>query len=209
VFVGWSLNNADNQDRLVLMVDGAERGIIRYGTGFRYGSSTVYGMPTVWGQARAGTLASRNILADINLTDFFATVHIGSDYTNQMPAMARVDNLRFSDQMRSISYLGGSGPGQLIGHDLLYTSNVDTAQPVIEDALTTLLLDFDTDSSLVKYLAAVHDDAAGIFDFFVTVIDSFKQIPNQDVKDLIEKLINRLKPAHTRAFVDFGDSDDC
>jgi hypothetical protein len=209
VFVGWSLNNADNQDRLVLMVDGAERGIIRYGTGFRYGSSTVYGMPTIWGQARAGTLVSRNILADINLTDFFATVHIGSDFTNQMPAMVRMDNLRFSDQMRSIFYLGGSGPGQLIGHDLLYTSNVGTAQPVIEDALTTLLLNFDTDSSLVEHLAAVHDDAAGIFDFFVTVIDSFQQIPNQDVKDLIEKLINRLKPAHTRAFVDFGDSDDC
>jgi hypothetical protein len=209
IVVGWSLNNPDNQDRLVLMVDGTECGVIRYGTGFRYGSSTIYGMPTVWGQARAGTIASRNILADINMTDFFSVVHIGSDYTNLMPAMACLDNIRFSNQMRSISYLGGSGPGQLIGHDLIYTSNINTAQPVIEDALTTLLLDFDTESSLVEYLVAVHDAAAGIFDFFVTVIDSFNQIPNQEVKDLIEQLINRLKPAHTRAFVDFGDSDDC
>lgn len=209
IFVGWSLNNTDNQDRLVLMVDGAERGIIRYGTGLRYGTGGIYGMPAVWGQARAGTLASRNILADINMKDFFATVHIGGDYTGLFPAMVRMDNLRFSNQMRPFFYLGGSGPGQLIGHDLLYTSNVDTAQPVIEDALTTLLLDFDSDISLVEYLVAVHDDAAGIFDFFVTVIDSFSQIPNQDVKDLIEKLINRLKPAHTRAFVDFGDNDDC
>ena len=209
VFVGWSLNNSDNQDRLVLMVDGAERGVIRYGTGLKYGGGSIYGMPSVWGQARAGTLASRNILADINMTDFFSVVNIGGDYTGTMPAMARIDNLRFSNELRSISYLGGSGPGQLIGHDLLYTSNVDTAQPVIEDALTTLLLDFDTGNSLVEHLAAVHDDAAGIFDFFVTVIDSFAQIPNQDVKDLIKQLINRLKPAHTRAFVDFGDSDDC
>ena len=209
VFVGWSLNNADNQDRLVLMVDGAERGVIRYGTGLRYADGSIYGMPTVWGQARAGTLASRNILADINMKDFFATVNIGADYTGLFPAMVRMDNLRFSDQMRSFFYLGGSGPGQLIGHDLLYTSNANTAQPVIEDALTTLLLDFDSDNSLVEHLIAVHDGAAGIFDFFVTVIDSFSQIPNQDVEDLIEQLINRLKPAHTRAFVDFGDSDDC
>jgi hypothetical protein len=143
------------------------------------------------------------------MTDFFSTVQVGADFTGNFPAMARLDNLRFSSQMRSIAYLGGSGPGQLIGNDLLYTSNVNTAQPVIEDALTTLLMDFDTGSNLVEYLAAVHDSAAGIFDFFVTVIDSFKQIPNQDVKDLIKQLINRLKPAHTRAFVDFGDTDDC
>jgi hypothetical protein len=111
--------------------------------------------------------------------------------------------------MRPIPYLGGSGPGQLIGSDLLYTSNVNTAQPVIDDALTTLLLDFDTDNALVEHLVAVHDEAAGIFDFFVDVVDSFGLIPNQDVKDLIGQLVNRLKPAHTRAFVDFGDTDDC
>lgn len=209
VWVGWSLNNSDNQDRLVLMVDGAERGVIRYGTGLKYGLAGRYGMPSVWGQARAGTIASRNILADINMTDFFSTVQVGNDFSGHFPAMARMDNLRFSSQMRPILYLGGRGPGQLIGNDLLYTSNVNTAQPVIEDALTTLLLDFDTDSSLVEHLAAVHDSAAGIFDFFVTVIDSFRLIPNQDVRNLIVKLINRLKPAHTRAFVDFGDMDDC
>ncbi len=209
VFVGWSLNNADNQDRLVLMVDGAERGVIRYGTGLKYGLAGRYGMPNVWGQARVGTTASRNILADINMTDFFSTIQVGGDFTGRLPAMARIDNLRFSSELRQITYLGGEGPGQLLGNDLLYTSNVNTAQPVIEDALTTLLLDFDTDSSLAEHLVAVHDGAAGIFDFFVHVIDSFRQIPNQEVKDLIVELINRLKPAHTRAFVDFGDTEDC
>jgi len=209
IFVGWSLNNSDNQDRLILMVDGSERGTIRYGTGLRYGTGIRYGMSGIWGQAIAGTQASRNILADINMTDFFSTVYIGGDFTGQFPAMSKIDNLRFSDEIRPISYLGGSGPGQLIGYDLLYTSNTDTAQPVIDDALTTLLLDFDTEESLVEHLANVHDDAAGIFDFFVTVIDSFHLIPNQDVKDLIVKLIERLKPAHTRGFVDFGDSSGC
>jgi hypothetical protein len=208
VFVGWDLNNADNQDRLVMMADGSEGGIIRYGTGLRYGTGVIYGMPTVWGSATAGSTASRNILADINLTDFFSFVDVGGDFTGQFPAMARIDNMRFSNELRTITYLGGSGPGQLLGRDLLYTSNTNTAQPVISDALTTLLLDFDTSATLVENLISVHDDAAGIFDFFVDVIDSFQLVTDTDVRELIENLIQRLKPAHTRAFVDFGE-DEC
>ena len=204
VLAGWDLNNEDDQDRLVLMVDGSERGIIRYGTGLRYGEGHLYGMPTVFGSADAGSTASRNILADINLLDFFSTVNIGGDFTGQYPAVARMDNMRFSNSLRSIQYLGGDGPGKLIGQDLLYTSNTNTAFPVIEDALTTLLLDFDSDQSSVS-TAEVRDDATGIFDFYVNIIDSFGRIPNTVAENIIETLIKRLKPAHTRAFVDFED----
>ena len=207
VFVGWDLNNTGSQDRMILMVDGVETGVVRYGTGLRYGTGVTYGMPTVWGSALLGTTASRSLVSDINMTDFFSRVNVGGDFTSQFSAMARIDNLRFSNVLRSISYLGGTGPGRLIGHDFLYTSNINTAQPVIDDGFTTLMLDFDTTQALVEHLISVHDDAAGIFDFFVDVIDSFSQIPDTSVEQLIEDLINRLKPAHTRAFVDFGDED--
>jgi hypothetical protein len=207
VFAGWDLNNTGAQDRMILMVDGVETGVVRYGTGLRYGTGAVYGMPTTWGSAVAGTTASRSLVSDINMTDFFSRVNIGGDISGQYMAMARIDNMRFSNVLRSISYLGGTGPGRLIGHDFLYTSNINTAQPVVEDGLTTLLLDFDTAQALVEHLISVHDDAAGIFDFFVDVIDSFSRIPDSSVEQLIEDLINRLKPAHTRAFVDFGDED--
>ncbi|MFA5048810.1 MAG: hypothetical protein WC516_07325 [Patescibacteria group bacterium] len=203
VFVGWSLNNIDNQDRLVLMVDGTEAGIIRYGTGLKYGAGHLYGSPTVWGSATAGTIAARNILADINLTDLFNIINIGADFTGQFPAMARVDNLRFSSEMRQIVYLGGSGPGQLIGKDILYTSNVNTAQPVVSDALTRLLLDFDTPQEKVEYLATVRNMATGIFDFYVEVIDTFGLIDTDLAHELLTSLIEKLKPAHTRAFVSF------
>jgi len=203
IFVGWDLNNSDNQDRMILMVDGSETGIIRYGTGLIYGTSVLYGQPTVWGSADAGTTAARNILADINLLDTFNTIHIGADFTGQFTALARMDNMRFSNILRTITYLGGSGPGRLIGKDLLYTSNVNTAQPVISDAFTRLLLDFNTTQTEVENLAVVRNAASGIFDFYVDVIDTFSLADTELIHNLITALINRLKPAHTRAFVSF------
>ena len=203
VFVEWSLNNIDNQDRLVLMLDGTEAGIIRYGTGLLYGSGYVYGQQNVWGSASIGTASSRNILADINLLDIFNTIYIGADYTEEFTALARIDNIRFSSEPRSIIYMGGLGPGRLIGKDLLYSSNINVVQPVISDAITRLLLDFDTDQKEVEYLSIVRNKSRGIFDFYVEVIDTFNLADTDLIKELITNLINRLKPAHTRAFVSF------
>ena len=185
------------------MVDGTEAGIIRYGTGIRYGDGLLYGSPTIWGSATAGTTSARNILADINMTDLFNTIHIGADFTGQFSAMARLDNLRISSELRQIVYLGGSGPGKLIGKDILYTSNVNTAQPVISDGITRLLLDFDTTQEEVKYLSTVRNSETGLFDFYVDVFDSFNLIDTDLVHRILTSLIKKLKPAHTRSFVTY------
>jgi hypothetical protein len=203
VMVEWSLNNTDNQDRLALLVDGSEAGIIRYGTGLLYGSGVVYGQQNIWGSENVGTASARNILADINLLDTFNTIHVGADYTEEFTALARMDNIRFSSEPRAMVYMGGTGPGRLLGKDLLYTRNVNVAHPVISDALTRLLLDFDTDQTENEYLAIIRDKTNGIFDFYVDVIDSFALVQTDLVKELIISLINQLKPAHTRAFISF------
>ena len=114
-----------------------------------------------------------------------------------------MDNMRFSNVLRTITYVGGSGPGQLIGKDLLYTSNTSAAQPVVSDAYTRLLLDFDTTQTRIENLAEIRNAATGIFDFYVTVIDTFSLADTTLIHNLITSLINRLKPAHTRAFVSF------
>jgi len=194
------------------MVDGTETGLIRYGTGLLYGTNVVYGQPSVWGSADAGTTAARNILADINLIDDFNKIHIGADFTGQYSAMARMDDIRFSNELRSITYVGdsngqtvGEGPGRLIGKDLLYTSNVNAAQPVVSDALTTLLLNFDTTQEENENLATIRNAASGIFDFYVEVIDTFQLLDTDLKQQLLTDLINKLKPAHTRAFVSFTE----
>ena len=204
IYAGWNLNNEDNQDRLVFIVDGFERGIIRYGTGFSYGSGYLYGTPTVFGSNKVGTTMSRNILADINLTDIFNSVHIGNDFTGQYPAMAKMDNIRFSNSFRSLKYLGGTGAGSLLGQDLTYSSNLNTVLPVISDAFTTLLLNFNNNEEIVD-LTQIHDASSGIFDFFVKIFDSFNKIPGVDSRELLVTLINRLKPSHTRAFISYID----
>jgi len=211
VFAGWDLNNSDGQDRLIFIVDGTEGGIVRYGTGLIYGTGITYGMKTVWGSADVGTTISRNILADINLLDTFNIINIGADFTEQYSALARMDNIRFSSALRPITYLGatetdivvGLGPGKLIGKDLLYTSNINAALPVIDDAITGLLLDFNTEQNEVEYLIQIRDATTGIFDFFVEVIDTFELVDTDLAHQLIEDLINRIKPSHTRAFVSF------
>jgi hypothetical protein len=150
-------------------------------------------------------------MADINLLDAFNTINVGADFTEQFTALARMDNIRFSTALRPITYLGatevdtvvGLGPGKLIGKDLLYTSNTNTAQPVISDALTGLLLDFNTAETEVEYLAQIRDAATGIFDFFVEVIDTFELVDTALAHQLITDLIDRIKPSHTRAFVSF------
>ena len=203
IFAGWDLNNIDNQDRMILIVDGTETGLIRYGTGLTYTTGVLYGQASVWGSADAGTVSARNILADINLLDTFNIIYVGADFTGQFTALARMDNMRFSNVLRTITYVGGSGPGQLIGKDLLYTSNTSAAQPVVSDAYTRLLLDFDTTQTRIENLAEIRNAATGIFDFYVTVIDTFSLADTTLIHNLITSLINRLKPAHTRAFVSF------
>jgi hypothetical protein len=210
VVAGWDLNNVDNQDRMIFMVDGSEAGVIRYGTGLLYGSGILYGQPSVWGSGISGTVASRNILSDINLVDIFNEVNVGADFTEQYPAMARMDNIRFSKELRDISYFGeingemvDQGPSRLVGKDLLYSSNLNTVYPVISDALTSLLINFDTEQTLNDNLITVRNSITGIFDFYVEVIDTFDLLDTDLKKDLLELLIQKLKPAHTRAFVSF------
>jgi hypothetical protein len=127
---------------------------------------------------------------------------IKRDNCSKDQALARMDNMRFSNVRRPITYLGGSGPGQLLARDLLYTSNLNSAQPVVSDALTRLLLDFDTTQEEVAYLATVRD-VTGYFDFDVNVIDTFDLAGTELIQSLIKDLINRIKPAHTRGFVKY------
>jgi len=149
---------------------------------------------------------SRNILADINLNDFFNKIYIGADFTEQFPAMAKIDNLRFSDSERGITLLGGTGPGSLLGHDFLYSSNINTANPVVSDALTTYLENFTATQEEVENIAKVRHLGYGIFEFTVKILDSFKFLASDPIQyALIPDLIQRIKPAHTRAFVEFEE----
>lgn len=194
VMAMWRTNSDNGQDRIRLFVDGTESGTIKYGTGL------IYGTGVIWGQAEVRSGVDRFVVDDINLTDTFSRVYIGTDVFEQQGARARIDNLRFSETERltSIKNIGG------VPNDLNYVSNPEFAAPVVEDVFTTRLLDFGKEVEEITSLATLINQERGIFRFEIDVIDSFdKVIGDTRLETLLEDLVNVIKPAHTEAVVNF------
>lgn len=192
VMAMWKANSANNQDRLRLFVDGFEKGTIKYGTGLLYGTGVIYGQEDV----RPG--AQRFIVTNIDLTDTFAKVVIGTDVFRAQNARARIDNIRFSEiqRLQTLNTVGGNVL------DVNFKANTELAEPVFEDIFTTRLLDFDKEISDVEFLATLINSERGIFRFEVDVIDSFDRvIGDTRLEDLLVDLINTIKPAHTESII--------
>jgi len=194
VMVMWKMNSTDNQDRLRLFVDGSERGTIRYGTGLIYGTGIIYG------QAEVRPGVNRFLVDNIDMTDTFSKIYIGSDVLASKSARARMDNIRFSEIQR----LQGIKVTTNDTIDINYSANTDSAIPVVEDVFTTRLINANDVAEAVEFLATIINAERGIFRFEVEVIDSFdKVIGNTQLEELLEELINVIKPAHTEAIVTF------
>jgi hypothetical protein len=190
----WKMNSTDNVDRLRLFVDGTEQGTIKYGTGLIYGTGIIYG------QAEIRTGVNRFLVDNIDLTDTFARLHIGSDVFGVNGARALMDNIRFSSVQRLQSIRIANN--ETI--DVNYVANTDFATPIIEDLDTTAIFDFDATENDVEFLATVVNSERGIFRFEVEVIDSFdKVIGNTDLETLLVELIETIQPAHSESTVVF------
>lgn len=184
-----------SSDTMRIFVDGVEGGIIRYGTGIIYGEGYIYG------QYIQGEGQFRTNDYNIPLNDEFKLIAIGSDIFGSNNVRSRLDNIRFSRIIRDIVR-----DSQGLAVDLNYSSNLNTISPVVEDDVTTLLLDFDENGDKVDTFATIIDPEHGIYDFDIEVIDDFDRvigINNGEIEDLIINLVNRLKPAHTNALVKF------
>ena len=194
VMIMWRTNSSDNNDRLRLFVDGNERGTVKYGTGLIYGTGVIYG------QAEVRVGVNRFIVNNIDLTDTFAKITIGTDTLGINNARALLDNIRFSniERLQSIKIVGDDTV------DVNYTANTNLAQPVIEDLFTSKLLDFDKEMDIVEFFASIINQERGIFRFEVEVVDSFDNIAGDTVlENLLTKLIETIKPAHTESTVTF------
>ena len=178
-----------------IVVDGVEGGSIRYGEGILYGDGLVYG------QIMANTSASSYIKHNIKISDDFRIISVGSDSYGNNSAKSRMDNIRFSRIVRDLPK-DSSG----LVSDPNYSSNTNSILPVGEDDASTFLLDFGGALGKAENFATVIDPKYGIFDFTVEVVDEFNKvigINDGEIEDLIVKLINKLKPAHSNALVKF------
>jgi hypothetical protein len=177
----FKFNRRDNNDELRLFVDGEERGTLLFGSG------VLFGQGLVWGQTAVGSQIYR---ADINFTDAVHQFSFGQDFAGNFGAQARFDNLKISNKAVEPLTIAGQP------RDVYYNTNSDFVYPVIEDAFTTFLFDFDKFVEKTEDFAIIHDPVYGVFNFDINIIDSFGIVTGDPrVKTVLEALINALKPA--------------
>lgn len=185
-------NTANNRDQIRLWVDGEERGLIRFGS-----EGIVFGDGFTFGATTSGVVSQ--ILTDnMDLQDEITRFYIGQDYQGAYPAKARMDNFRLSNKALNGVIIAGQPV------DVNYSTNPDCVYPVIENAYTTMLLDFNQVIEKVEDFALLRDATFGIFNFTINVIDSFRIVEQSArVQAMLEAMIYTLKPATSKVHINY------
>lgn len=189
----FKFNRSDNQDEIRLFVDGEERGVVRFGQGLLFGQGIIFG------QGFSG-VDNTVLTGDINFSDPINQFYIGSDFLSTNPAQARIDNLKISNISRSPTVVGSQPK------DVNFSSNLNVVYPSVEDVYTLYLLNFDSLLTKIDDFTLLKSEKFGIFDFTLDIIDSFGIVSgNAKVKQILETLISTLKPAPSRATLNYID----
>jgi len=187
VQANYKFNNVQGNDEIRLFVDGYERG------NALYGDNLLYGTPINYGASFAGNTA---ISASIKFKDPINQIIIGADYSGVNTAYALFDNYRISNISRPVYAPFGEAL------DINFNKNTNVVFPVTKDLYTTYLLNFETIFTKTTDFVVLKNKKSGIFDFSMNVFDSLGIINNSDkIKEILEALVKRLKPANSRAFI--------
>lgn len=192
----YKVNGGVGQDEMRLFIDGYQWNDVLFGT------NIFAPFPLVMGQAFPGDGYadgySNLVLTNIAFRDPINNLYIGNDYTGTSGIYALVDNFRISNQFRPI-YAPYGEP-----LDVNWTSNLSVAFPVTQDLYTTYLMDFNSNAALNTNFATIKNRNTGLFDFTITILDSLGIVSSSTiVKQTLETLINTLKPANSRAFIQY------
>ena len=185
----FKVNGGLNSDEMRLFVDGYEQANILFGSGLLFGD------PHVFGSTYAGTT---NIITTINFKDPVNEIFIGTDFTGAYPGAGLLNNLRISNIERPVYKPFGESI------DVGYNSNASAAIPVTNDLYTTFLLDSNISLGLKQDFAVLRNLDSNNFDFNINVFDSFDIITsNSKIQQILEALINSLKPASSRVYIQY------
>jgi hypothetical protein len=88
--------------------------------------------------------------------------------------------------------------------DINYNSNLNIVYPVINDLYTTYLLDENVSFKRNEDFATISNRESGSFDFSINIFDSLDIVSSSEkVKEALEKLIKVLKPANSKAYINY------
>jgi hypothetical protein len=187
----FKVNGGSNNDELRLFVDGYEQSDILFGNGAVFGNGMIFGDPYL-----LGLNSYKN--KSISFKDPINEIFIGSAFDTSDSAYALFNNLRISNIARPVYKPFGESI------DVAYTSNISAAIPVTQDLYATFLLDTKALIYRNENYAVLRNLNSNNFDFNINVFDSFDIIKNSNkVKEILEILINVLKPANSRAFISY------
>lgn len=191
VKVSYKINGGVGNDEMRLFLDGYQYTDVLYGQGLQFGK-----FPMVYGSVSVGD--GYGLIGSIPFKDPINILNIGADYKKNNPIFTLLDNFRVSNVSRPI-YAPYGEP-----LDANFSNNLSTVFPVTKDLYTTLLLDFDRLNALNTNFATLINRATGAFDFTVNIFDSFGIVSSSaKVKEVLENLINILKPANSRVFIKY------
>lgn len=191
VKASYIINGGLGNDQMRLFLDGYQYTDVLFGEGLIAGQ-----FPMVMGSVSVGD--GYGLIAGINFKDPINDLWIGTDYTKSNPIYTLLDNFRISNISRPI-YAPFGEP-----IDVNYSSNLSTVFPVTSDLYTTYLMNFDTLVALNTNFATLVDRDIGAFDFTVNIFDSFGIVSSSaQVKQILENLINILKPANCQVFIKY------
>lgn len=184
----YKFNSGKSTDEMRLWIDGYEIGNVRAGN-FVPGPNS----------AAAGVIVGNGgIKGSINFKDPINEFTIGSQYDNTAPAFCSMDNVRISNIFRPLYAPYGENL------DVNYSKNLSVVFPATEDLYTTYLSDNNTTIEKINDFTNLLSKNNGNFDFYVNIFDSFGIVDSSaKVKEILEKLINLLKPASSRAFLSY------
>ncbi len=183
------VNSGLGIDKMRFFVDGYERGNVLFGNGLLFGQNQVFG----------SSFTGQNVMeASIVFKDSINELFIGSDFSRANGAYAIIDNLRISNISKPLFMPFGESL------DVNYSSNTNIILPVTPDLYTTLLLDFNTLVTKNTNFATLKNSMTGLSDFTINVFDSFDILAdNAVVKQVLEELINVLKPANSQVYINY------
>lgn len=198
IMATWDLGNANNADSMRFFVDGIEESIVTWGT-----PGLIWGGGHIWGTALTGTEGAQALVADIDISDDFSQIYLGTSYARVDNYPCLIDNLRFSSTARQPVRVGS------VYRDLNFNSNTEAMLPVVEDAFTREVFDFTRGDTETEFLANVLSKSTALFTIGVTIDDGFtKIIDNAVAKNILQKLYERLKPAHTNILTSFIQDEE-
>jgi hypothetical protein len=187
----YMINGGLGQDMMMLYLDGYQYTDVLFGEGLVAGK-----FPMVMGSVAIGD--GYGLVTSINFKDPINDIWIGTDYSGNNPIFTLLNNYRISNFFRP-TYAPFGEP-----IDVNWSSNLATVFPVTSDLYTTYLMNSGTTNTLVTNFATLVDRDSGAFDFTVNIFDSFGIVSSSaQVKQILENLINILKPANCQVFIKY------